>query len=166
MGSLLTDDRVGYLTDGGLLQLWARVMAELREREVIRSSNNPVGDYCELVVAAHFGVKPIAGSNRDYDLIRDGDIRVQVKGRRVISKSPRIGHWSAMRGVDEHGFDEVVAVALNEDFSLLGAWTVPWEAAKRLQKENKRLQAHVRPYNKEFREDPDVSALEHSMDGP
>jgi hypothetical protein len=143
-------------------------MAELREREVIRSSNNPVGDYSEKLVADHFGVEPIAGSNRDYDLIRrDGlrEVRVQVKGRRVTSKSPHIRHWSAMRGVDEHGFDEVVAVALNEDFSLLGAWTVPWEAAKRLQKENKRLQAHVLPYNKEFREDPDVRELELEVPG-
>lgn len=125
-------------------------MAELRAREVIRSSNNPVGDYCEELVADHFGVEPLAGSNRDYDLIRrDGlrEVRVQVKGRRVTSKSPHIRHWSAMRGVDQHGFDEVVAVPLNEDFSLLGAWTMPWEAAKRLQKGNKRLQAHVLPCN-------------------
>jgi hypothetical protein len=148
------------LSDGELLGLWARVMAELRERDVIRSSNSPVGDYCELLVAAHFGVALVPGSNRDYDLIRDGRIRVQVKGRRVTSKSPRIGHWSAMRGVEEHGFDEVVAVALNEDFSFLGAWTVPWEAARRLQRFNKRLQAHVLPYNKEFREDADVTPLE------
>jgi hypothetical protein len=154
-----------HLTAAQLLKLWSRVMAELREREVIRSSNNPVGDYCEKLVADHFGVKPIAGSNRDYDLVRkEGvrDVRVQVKGRRVTSKSPYIRHWSAMRGVDEHRFDEVVAVALNEDFSLLGAWTVPWEAAKRLQHKNNRLQAHVLPYNHEFRDDPDVTALELS----
>jgi hypothetical protein len=154
-----------HLKDAELLQLWSRVMAELREREVVRSSNNPVGDYCELLVAAHYGVTLVSGSNRDYDLIRDGNVHVQVKGRRVTAQSPTIGHWSAMRGLGHHAFEEVAAVALNEDYSLLGAWTVPWAAADRLKRWNKRLQAHVLPYTKAFLEDPDVTPLELAVAG-
>lgn len=152
-----------HLHDAQLLQLWSRVMSELRERGVVHSSNGPAGDYSELLVARHFGVQLIPGSNRDYNLIREGGIRVQVQGRRVTSWSPRIGNWSALRGLDDHGFDEVIAVALNEDFSVLGAWTVPWEAAKRVQRRNGRMKAPVLPYNKAFRTDPDITPLELSV---
>lgn len=58
------------------------------------------------------GVTLVPGSNPDFDLVRDDGTRVQVKGRRVTSNRPHIGHWSAMRGLEEHRFDEVVAVAL------------------------------------------------------
>lgn len=149
-----------HLSNRELLQLWSRVMAELRERNVVRSSNNPVGDHCELLVAAHYGVKPVGGSNPGYDLIRDGGARVQVKGRRVHSKSPDVGHWSVMHGLDEHAFDEVVAVVLNEDYSVREAWTVPWEAAKRLGRWNKANKGWVLPYTKAFLSDPDVRPLD------
>ena len=36
-------------------------MEEFRVRELTRSSNNPVTDYGELLVARHFGVQPVAG---------------------------------------------------------------------------------------------------------
>jgi hypothetical protein len=155
-------DEFEDLSESELLQLWTRVMSELRDREVIRSSNNPVGDYCELLVAAHFGVTPIGGSNKGYDLIRSGSVRVQVKGRRV-TPSQRVGHWSVMHQLVEHGFDEIVAVVLNDDFSVREAWTVSWEAANRLKRWNEANQGYVLPYTQAFLRDLDVNALDLSL---
>jgi hypothetical protein len=155
-------DEFEDLSDSELLQLWTRVMSDLRDREVIRSSNNPVGDYCELLVAAHFGVTPIGGSNKGYDLIRSRHVRVQVKGRRV-TPSQRVGHWSVMHQLVEHGFDEIVAVVLNDDFSVREAWTMPWETANRLKRWNEANQGYVLPYTKAFLRDPDVTALDLNL---
>lgn len=154
-----------HLSDGELLQLWSRLMAELRERKVVRSSNNPVGDHCELLVAARFKVSPVGGSNPGYDLIRDGNVKVQVKGRRVQSRAHQVGHWSVMHGLDEHAFDEVVAVVLDEDFSVREAWTVPWAAADRLKRWNKANKGWVLPYTRKFLNDPDVTPLELVVHG-
>lgn len=74
----------GHLSDAQMLQLWSRVMAELRGREVIHSSNGPAGDYSERRVAAHFGVPLIPGPNRDYNLIR----RVTSGSRSKGAESP------------------------------------------------------------------------------
>jgi hypothetical protein len=56
----LEDDELqtlfGRLDDGALLGLWASLMAELNRRGVVRSDNNPIGDYCEFLVAAHYEV--------------------------------------------------------------------------------------------------------------
>jgi hypothetical protein len=150
------------LSDSELLQLWARVMTELRDRQVIRSSNNPVGDYCELIVAAHFGVASIGGSNKGYDLVRSGDLRVQVKGRRVTA-TQSVGHWSVMHQLVEHGFDEIAAVVLSDDFTVREAWTVPWEAANRLKRWNDANQGYVLPYTQAFLRDPDVTTLDLSL---
>lgn len=158
-------DEFQTLSDGRLLQLWARVMTELRGRGVIHSSNNPIGDYCELLVAARFGVAPIGGSNKGYDLVRDGDVRVQVKGRRVTAEAPKVGHWSVMHQLVEHGFDEVVAVVVNEDFSVREAWTVPWEAADRLKRWNNANNGYVLPYTQAFLNDRAVTPLDVRVSG-
>jgi hypothetical protein len=56
-------DEFADLDETALLRLWSRVMTELHDRRVVRSSNNPVGDYCEELVTAHYGVEPVGGSN-------------------------------------------------------------------------------------------------------
>jgi len=38
-----------------LLELHGDVLAELRRREVVRSANNPTGDYGELLFSKAFG---------------------------------------------------------------------------------------------------------------
>ena len=43
-------------------------MDEMRRRGMIRSANNPVADRAERVVADLYGVEPVGGSNKGYDL--------------------------------------------------------------------------------------------------
>lgn len=143
-----------------LLQLWAKVMHELRERDVIRSANNPLGDYCEVLVAAHFEVEPIRGSNAGYDLITADGIRVQVKGRR-ITRGRRPGQFSVIRNLDARDFDVVIALVLNEDFTVSEAWSLSWAAVKR----HARYSAHVNGWRLpmirgQIREDTEVKPLD------
>jgi Family of unknown function (DUF6998) len=95
-------------------------MSELRDREVIRSGNNPVGDICEGLVSAHFRVKPESNSKAGYDVLTERGVRIQVKGRRTTPLS-RPSHYSAVRGLPDKPFDLLVAV-LDEDFQLTECW--------------------------------------------
>jgi len=44
-------DTIKDQTDENLLKLWSVIMKTLRERKTLRSSNNPVSDYAEKLVA-------------------------------------------------------------------------------------------------------------------
>src|SRR5690606_8844173 len=48
-------EALGRATVRELLRLHAEVLDELRRREVVRTSNSPVGDYAELLFATAFG---------------------------------------------------------------------------------------------------------------
>jgi hypothetical protein len=130
---------VATYDNANLLRLWAEVMRTLQDREVIRSSNNPVGDLCEGLVAARFRVKTEPQSTRGYDVKARG-VRYQVKGRRTTARS-RPSHYSAIRDIDAQEFDFLIAVHLTEDFEVADAWKVSWQAVKRLARPAARLNA-------------------------
>ena len=77
----LSDDELralfARLGNGELLGLWASVMAELNERGVIRSDNNPIGDYCDFLVAAH-EVGPRATRTRANDVMTPDALKIRV----------------------------------------------------------------------------------------
>jgi hypothetical protein len=47
-----------------LLSVYADVMNQLQKREVVQSSNNPVADYCESLVARALKLKLSGRSNK------------------------------------------------------------------------------------------------------
>lgn len=107
----------------------ARVSAELRRRGLTRFGNIPTGDYCELLVAAHFGVELQPGSHKGFDLRLADATRVQVKGRRMTPHS-RPTHFSATQDLEEDQYDLVVAVLLDEDLVPPGSWTFTLDAVR------------------------------------
>jgi hypothetical protein len=116
-------------TNRDLLELYIAVMSELRQRKVVRSANQPVGDVAELLVAKHFDVALASQSTRGYDLraqpsadFPQGE-RIEVKARRV-SKDVRASHYSFFRGLDNKPppFDALVVVHFNDRFDAVGAW--------------------------------------------
>jgi hypothetical protein len=48
------DLKLEVLSTRELLSLFARILEELRRRKVVRSSNNPVADYTEWLVAKRY----------------------------------------------------------------------------------------------------------------
>jgi hypothetical protein len=121
-------------SNGELLALWASVMAELNERGVIRSDNNPIGDYCEFLVAAHYEVEPEAGSTKGFDVRTPDGTRLQVKGRRLRPDGKMPPIYSAIRNLDPDGeapFDFVIALHLNRNFTVHEAWQISLDAVRR-----------------------------------
>jgi len=113
------------LTPTELLKLHARVSEELRERGVVRSSNNPTGDLAEYLFCRAFGWKQAGNSHPNADATGpDGTTLYQIKGRRWTqhNKSRQLG---ALRGLPNGGFHYLAAVLLAPDYSVDRAAIIP-----------------------------------------
>lgn len=123
------DDRFGLRAYSvpDLLLLYVRVLDRLRELEVIRSANNPVSDYSELLVSRAFGLELAPKSVAGYDATAPDGTRYQVKGRRPTPANPS-RQLSFIRGLgspDVDPFDLLVGVLFLPDFTVLRAAQIP-----------------------------------------
>jgi hypothetical protein len=113
-----------------LLATYAKVMDQLRKREVVQTSNNPVADYSEYLVARALKLEPQARSNKGCDAIdKSSGKRYEIKGRRVTSEN-RSRQLSVIRELDSCQFDFLVGVLFNENFEVTSAHSIPYEVVK------------------------------------
>jgi hypothetical protein len=107
-----------------LLQLHARVIEELRRREVLRSKNNPTGDYAEWLVATRLGMKLEVKSTAGYDAVDAEGSRFQIKARRITADngSRQLG---IIRKLDSCQFDNLIAILFRSDYSIMSAYAIP-----------------------------------------
>lgn len=86
-GSAHGVDDLNELSIGQLLALWANVLRQLRERKVVRTFNNPIGDIAEMLVALHYGGEQASFSQKTWD-VQVGDELLQVKALRRTAGEP------------------------------------------------------------------------------
>jgi hypothetical protein len=115
------------LNNADLLRLQARATEELRRRGVVRTRNNPLGDYTEWLVASRLNLNLAGNSSAGYDAISDAGVKYQIKGRRITPDN-QSRMLSAIRSYDKKGFDWLVAVIFDQDFNVVNAYLVPHEA--------------------------------------
>lgn len=117
-------------TVGELLSTYAEILAELRERGVVRSANAPVGDYAEwLCLRALGGTLVDNFSVKSHDLVMADGRRVQVKAR-VTSEPSKAGQLqtSPFRTWD---FDLAAFVLLRDyDYAVRRAVLVPVDVVR------------------------------------
>ena len=113
----------------GLLELHGDLLAELRRREIVRSANNPAGDYAELLFKTAFGWRLNDNSSADADAVDAGGVRYQIKCRRLLTPkgSRQLGHIPRL---PDRPFDMLAAVLLNDKFRVTRAAIVPYEVVK------------------------------------
>lgn len=109
-----------------LLSLHASVIAELHDRNVVRTQNNPLGDYTEWLVSKALNLELQSNSKIGYDGISETGVRVQIKGRRITSKN-KSRQLSAIRKYEYKDFDLLAAVLFNESFEVIEAYLIPHE---------------------------------------
>lgn len=113
------------LTPVDLLALHAKVSEELRERGIVRSSNNPTGDLAEYLFCRAFGWTQAGNSHPSADATGpDGTTLYQIKGRRWTrhNKSRQLG---ALRGLPDGGFHFLAAILFSPDYSVDRAAIIP-----------------------------------------
>ena len=114
-----------------LLRLYAEILEELRQRGVTRSTNNPVADYTEYLVARSLKLERKGNSASGYDAVDAQGNRYQIKGRRVTPQNLST-ELSAIRNLPERPFDFLVAVVYRPDFTVDYAGIVPHEVVSDL----------------------------------
>lgn len=145
-----------------LLQLQASITNELINRNVVRTQNNPLGDYTEWLVAKALDLELESNSKVGYDGISKSGIRIQIKGRRVTPKNDS-RQLSAIRKYNEHDFDELVAVIYNEKFDIIEALQIPHEVIGKYASYRKHVNAHILILKGLILTDPKVKCIKQAM---
>ena len=117
---LISDGLLTSLSVLELLSLHSGILTELRSREVIRTKNNPVGDYAEWLVSKALGMTLLSNSSAGADAIDSDGLKVQIKARRVTPDNPS-RQLSALRNYEAADFDYLIAVIFDEAYNLKGA---------------------------------------------
>ena len=121
-------------TAQGLLTNYCEVLKELRLRNLIRSTNNPVADITETIVALALKLKLVNGSTAGHDAIDEATgFRYEIKGRRVTREN-KSRQLSFIRGLDKNHFDFLVGVLFDENFHITKACLIPKSTVQKLAK--------------------------------
>lgn len=108
-----------------ILRLYSASLEELRRREVLRSANNPSGDYGELLFSRAFGWQLQNNSSAGHDATDATGIRFQIKCRRITPRNPS-RQLSFIRNLPSNPFDILAGVLLDQNFKVLRAALIPF----------------------------------------
>ena len=117
------------LSELELLQLHASIIDELIQREVVRTKNNPIGDYAEWLVAKALDLKLARNSSAGYDGEDVNEIKYQIKSRRITSGN-KSRQLSAIRNLSGKEFDFLIGLVFDEKYNLLVAVQIPHEVVE------------------------------------
>lgn len=141
------------MTETELLQLQASVIDELKTRGVVRTKNNPLGDYTEWLVAKALDLKLATNSAAGYDATDAEGVRYQIKARRITPEN-QSRQLSAIRKLDQNDFDLLAAVVFDEEYSIIDAVIIPHELVGEYASYRKHVNAHILHVRGAILEDP------------
>ena len=125
---------------GRLLADYRRILAELRDRGVLRTNNALTGDYAEYLVARAFDGELAPNSERSWGVATSDGRRIQVKAR--ISPAGSDAGTRQLSVIRTWGFHELAILLFADDYTLRQAALVPVEVAK----QRARFVKHVNGY--------------------
>lgn len=150
---------VKNLDDEELLQLYGKLMEELRQRKLIRSSNNPVSDYAEKIVCERLSLSQATKSSKGYDAIDENTgMKYQIKARRLTrhNKSRQLG---VIRNLNQKLFDYLIAVISDESFRPIEIWRIPRETIPKYARYSRHQNGHILILTGEVLEDKTVTLI-------
>lgn len=113
-------------SDSELLATYSELMEELRRRQVIRTSNNPVADYAEKVAIEYLNLRGVGKEQKGFDAVDAQGRKYQIKGRR-LTRHNSSRQLSVIRNLKERLFDYLIAVIFDEAFGIQEIWKIPHE---------------------------------------
>ena len=145
-----------------LLRLFAAVLNELIARGVLRSRNNPVGDYAEWVTCRALDLELQPNSNEGFDAVDSSGIKYQIKGRRLKnSKSSR--QLSIIRRLEDKTFDYLIGVLFNDHFSIREAYKIPHNLIESHSRYSTHVNGHIMSLNGEILTASDVERIDSRL---
>lgn len=125
------------MTEKELMIFNSEIMNELKSRDVIRTKNNPIADYCEWLVSKKFGWELQNSSNAGYDVIDNNGLRVQIKCR-TLQNGKGSRQLGVIRKLDGDTFDYLIAILFDEKIEVVNAYKI----SKKLIKDHSRFSEH------------------------
>jgi len=107
-----------------LFDMYTAIGDELRQRGIMRTSNNLVGDLAEYIFSKAMGWTLERNSKEAIDAVDPKGTRYQIKGRRLTPQNPS-RQLGALRKLDTDNFDMLAAVLFNPDYSVQRAILLP-----------------------------------------
>jgi len=150
-------DWVGF-DNKQLLSAYCSLMAELKNRNIVRGSNNPIGDYTESLIAKALGLSIELQSQAGYDACSMDGTRYQIKGRRLTSHN-KSTQLSAIRNLNLRPFDFLAAVMYSQDLEILYAALIPFEVVAELSRFSKHSNSHIFMFKQSVFHDPRVTDI-------
>lgn len=150
------------LTTTELLATHSAVLNELQHRNVIRSKNNPTGDYAEWLVSTKLGFTLESNSAKGFDATDLQGRRYQIKGRRVTpeNKSTQLG---VIRNLDGKDFDFLVGVIFDETWQVCYAAKIPYQTVHLLATFRPHINGHIMHLRATIFDMPDVEDISHEL---
>jgi hypothetical protein len=130
------------MTVAGLLATHSAAMNELRARGVLRTQNNPTGDYTEWLVSRHLGLSLEGNSSKGFDAVDSNGLRYQIKGRRVTHANPST-QLGVIRDIVGANFDFLIAVVFDEDWTVHRAVKIPHGVVGGISRFREHVNGHV-----------------------
>lgn len=130
------------LTITELLSAYSSVIDELKRRGVVRSKNNPTGDYAEWLASSGLGLTLAQKSAKGFDATDSEGLRYQIKGRQNTPDNPST-QLGVIRNLDTCDFDFLIAIVFSADWQILRAAKIPHGVVSKLATFRKYQNGHI-----------------------
>jgi hypothetical protein len=134
------------------------VLDELRHRNVIRSKNNPIGNYTEWLVSTKLGLTLETNATKGFDATDLQGLRYQIKGRRVTPEN-RSTQLGVIRNLDGKDFDFLVAVVFDANWQVHHAAIIPHQTVALLSIFRPHVNGHIMHLRPAIIGNPDVQDI-------
>lgn len=157
-------ENLGNLTPAELLVAHSALIHELKRRGVVRSENNPTGDYAEWLVSKQLGLTLAAKSEKGFDAVDAEGFRYQVKSRRhnADNASSQLG---VIRDLESQGFDYLIAVVFDAEWNVLRAAKIPYRLVNKLATFSKRQNGHIMHMRESILSEKEVEDITRAIQG-
>ncbi len=154
----MTHENLADLTIAELLSEHSAVIDELKRRSVVRSKNNPTGDYAEWLASSRLGLTLAPKSAKGFDATDSEGVRYQIKGRRNTPGNPST-QLGVIRNLDARDFDYLIAIVFNADWQVLRAAKIPHRTVSKLATFRKHQNGHIMHMRPNALNEPDVEDI-------
>jgi hypothetical protein len=110
-----------------LLRQHIEIIEELRAQGILRTENNPTGDYAEWLFCRTFGWEQAPNSEKGFDATAPDGTTYQIKARRLSGRN-NSRQLSAIRTLE---FDFLAVVLFDKWYEVTKAALIPLEVVER-----------------------------------
>lgn len=121
---MVVDNDLKSVSSVQLLRNHFSIIEELKNRNIIRTRNNPVSGYAEWLVQTKKGFSLTGNSAEGADAIDKEGKKYRIKARHLVSPSSS-RQLGVIRSLGRKQFDFLVAIMFDRDFNIESAYMIP-----------------------------------------